>query len=153
MIEIVNTTRTKINKKKIIMLCEIFLQTFKNIRVDVSVAVVGDKRIKKLNNDYRGHNKTTDVLSFAGTEWEGTLLGEVIINPQEIKRLFKYKEILEFIGLGYPPKKIKVTEDYLFYFILIHGLLHLVGYDDSSEDERQNMLKLGRDFLNKHVIM
>lgn len=153
MIEIVNTTRTKINKKKIITICEIFLQTFKNIRVDVSVAVVGDKRIKKLNNDYRGHNKTTDVLSFSGTEWEGTLLGEVIINPQEIKRLFKYKEILEFIGLCYPPKKIKVTEDYLFYFILVHGLLHLVGYDDSSEDERQNMLKLGRDFLNKHVIM
>lgn len=153
MIEITNTTQTKINKKQIIFLSEAFLQTFKKSHVDVSLAIVGDARIRALNKQYRGHDKTTDVLSFAGAEWEGNLLGEVIINPQEIKRLSKYKEILEFLGFSYPPQNLKKTENYLFYFILVHGLLHLVGYDDHEESERQNMLKIGRDFLSKHGIM
>jgi len=153
MIEITNTTKSKINKKKIILICETFLQVFKNSRVDVSIAIVGDSRIKALNNQYRGHNKATDVLSFAGAEWEGNLLGEVIVNPQEIKRLSKYKEILEFVGYSYPPKSVKAAEDYLFYFILVHGLLHLVGYSDDEENDRQNMLLLGQDFLSKHGIM
>ena len=81
------------------------------------------------------------------------LSGEVIINPQELKRLSKYKEILEFVGLSYPPKNLKKTEDYLFYFILVHGLLHLIGYDDSEEVDRQQMLSLGKKFLSKHVII
>jgi probable rRNA maturation factor len=153
MIEIVNTTRHKINKKKIIVLSEAFLHKFKKSEVDVSIAVVGDERIKVLNKQYRGINKTTDVLSFAGAEWEGNLLGEVIINPNELKRLTKYKEIINFVGLSYPPKNLKKTEEYLFYFILIHGLLHLVGYDDCEEEDRQQMLKLGRDFLTKHDII
>jgi len=153
MIEIVNTTRHKINKQKVILLSESFLREFKNSEVDISLAIVGDRRIQNLNKQYRGHDKPTDVLSFAGAEWEGNLLGEVIINPQELKRLSKYKEILEFVGLSYPAKNLKKTETYLFYFILIHGLLHLVGYDDSEESDRQEMLKLGRNFLSKYDIM
>jgi len=153
MIEITNTTKLKINKKKIVAVSEDFLRVFKHGQVDVSLAIVGDVRIRALNNTYRGHDKTTDVLSFAGAEWEGNLLGEVIINPQEIKRLSKYKEILEFVGLKYPPNNLKAAADYLFYFILVHGLLHLVGYNDETENDRQQMLKLGRDFLNKHGIM
>lgn len=153
MIEIVNTTKHKINKKKIITLSESFLRKFQKSKVDVSVAVVGDERIKALNKQYRGFDKTTDVLSFAGAEWEGNLLGEVIINPNELKRLTKYKEIINFVGLSYPPKNLKKTEEYLFYFILIHGLLHLVGYDDCEEKDRQQMLKLGRDFLAKRDII
>ncbi len=153
MIELVNTTKHKINRKKIIAISEAFLQQFKKSRVDVSLAIVGDRRIQKLNKCYRGLDKPTDVLSFSGAEWEGVLLGEVIINPQELKRLSKYKEILEFVGLSYPPKNLKKTEDYLFYFILVHGLLHLIGYDDSEEVDRQQMLSLGKKFLSKHVII
>lgn len=153
MIEIVNTTKHKINRKKIVALSEAFLRQFKNSEVDVSIAIVGAKRIQKINYEYRGHNKPTDVLSFAGAEWEGNLLGEVIINPQELKKLAKYREILTQVGFSYPLKNLKKTETYLFYFILIHGLLHLIGYDDNLESDRQEMLKLGREFLSKHVII
>ena len=153
MIEIVNTTKYKINRQKIITLSESFLQKFKNSRVDVSVAIVGSRRIQLLNNNYRGINKSTDVLSFAGAEWEGNLLGEVIINPSEIKKVYKYREVLAFIGLPYQAKNLKKIEKYLFYFILIHGLLHLVGYDDAEEVDRQEMLTEGKKFLNKHGII
>jgi len=153
MIELINTTKTKINKKKIIAVSEIFLTKFKPIKTDLSIAIVGDWRIRQLNRDYRGLDKTTDVLSFSPAAWENNLLGEIIINPREIKRLAKYKEILELSGFAYPPKNLKKTENYLFYFILIHGLLHLVGYDDALESDRQVMLKLGRDFLHKRDII
>jgi probable rRNA maturation factor len=149
MIEISNTTRVKISKTKITSLSEAFLRHFKKSEVDVSIAIISESRIKSLNNSYRGKNSTTDVLSFAGAEWEGNLLGEVLINPHELKKLSKYKEILEFCGFTYPLRSVAKAENYLFYFILIHGLLHLIGYDDHEENERQEMLILGRDFLKK----
>jgi probable rRNA maturation factor len=149
MIEISNNTKAKISKTKITAYSEAFLLSFKKSQVDVSIAIISAKRMKELNSSYRGHDKTTDVLSFAGAEWEGNLLGEVLINPHELKKLSKYKEILEFCGFSKPWNNIKKVENYLFYFILIHGLLHLVGYDDHDETERQEMLRLGRDFLKK----
>lgn len=149
MIEISNTTRIKISKTKITSLSQAFLRHFKKSEVDVSIAIIGASRMKDLNNSYRGHDATTDVLSFAGAEWEGNLLGEVLINPHELKKLSKYREILEFCGFTYPWRSVTKVENYLFYFILIHGLLHLIGYDDCEESERQEMLTLDRDFLKK----
>ncbi|MFZ2310646.1 MAG: rRNA maturation RNase YbeY [Patescibacteria group bacterium] len=149
MIEISNTTRVKISKTKITAYSEAFLRCFKKSEVDVSIAIISKSRMKSLNNSYRGKDATTDVLSFAGAEWEGNLLGEVLINPHELKKLSKYKEILEFCGFTYPLRSVTKAENYLFYFILVHGLLHLVGYDDHEENERQEMLTLGRDFLKK----
>lgn len=149
MIEITNITRKKISFKKISEIGEAFLHHFKKSKVDVSIAIIGDKKMRKLNKDYRGYDKTTDVLSFAGAEWEGNLLGEVLINPNQTKKISKYKEILEMSGFSYPPKNISKAQDYLFYFILVHGLLHLVGYDDAIEEDRQEMLRIGRNFLKK----
>ena len=153
MIEITNTTKNKINEKRIIATGEAFIKKFKPTKTDVSLVIVGDRRIRRLNRDYRKIDKATDVLSFSSASWEKKLLGEIIINPQEIKRLSKYKEILEFTGFNYPPKNLKTAENYLFYFILVHGLFHLIGYDDAQESDRQIMLKLGRDFLAKRDIM
>ncbi len=149
MIEISNTTKVKISVKKISFLGEAFLQEFKKSQVDVSVAIISERKMRVLNKSYRGYDKTTDVLSFSGTEWEGNLLGEVLINPHELKKLSKYREILVASGFSYPPTNLKQAEDYLFYFILIHGFLHLLGYNDQIESDRQEMLMLGRDFLKK----
>lgn len=153
MIEISNTTKYRINRRQIITLCDSFLHKFKNIKADVSIAIVGEKKIRELNKKYRGYDKPTDVLSFNCAEWEGVLLGEVIINPHEVKKISKYKEVLHSIGLEYPPKNPKKTETYLFYFLLVHGLLHLAGYDDEKEADHKEMLNLGKEFLSNHGIM
>lgn len=146
MIEIANQTKTKINSKKILAIGEAFVRFFKVKQIDISLAIVGDQRMRTLNNIYRGYDKTTDVLSFTDT-WE------IIINPQEIKRLSRYREILEFIGVSYPPKNIQRTQEYLLYFIFVHGLLHLIGYNDEKESERLEMLASGLNFLTKHGII
>lgn len=150
MIEINNTTSQKINSVKTRKLIEDFLRVYKKSAWEVSIAVIGASRMKRLNNDYRGVDKPTDVLSFGGEEKNDKksirkktstqkYLGEVIINIEEVKKANKY---LEVFG-------IKKSADYIFYFLLIHGLLHLVGYNDEKEADRLKMLSLGEGFLEE----
>lgn len=162
MLEINNTTRQKINEVKTKKIVEAFLVKNKKQNFTVSLAVVGALRMKSLNNIYRGLNKTTDVLSFSADYSAGNssssnssnifsqlekhqcsekFLGEVIINIEEIKKTHKY---LEVFGK-------KKSAEYIFYFLLIHGLLHLLGYTDDKEAERQKMLSLGKRFLEGHL--
>lgn len=154
MVEVSITTRQNLAVKEIKAVATYFLKTFKKSSFDVSIAIVSPVRLRCLNNDYRGQDKTTDVLSFAGASWEKKLLGEIIINPQEIKRWHLYRDILSVAGfseseLKHSVKAKRATERYLFYFILVHGLFHLLGDNDETEVDRQAMLRRGRKFLKK----
>jgi probable rRNA maturation factor len=151
MVEINNTPRQKIAELKVRRLVEKFLCVYKKTDYDVSVAVVGERAIKKVNYRYRGINKTTDVLSFLGTEKiavprargkTGKYLGEVIINLEEAEKTGRY-----FSRESKTGKYSAAAKNYSFYFVLVHGLLHLLGYDDGSEKERREMLDLGQRFL------
>jgi len=143
MVEINNTTKQKINLAKTKKIVEDFLRVYKRSASEVSIAIVGAGRMRRLNNDYRGIDKTTDVLSF-GTEGGKTkgadkYLGEVVINIEEVKKVNKYWEVFG----------AKKPATYIYYFLLVHGLLHLVGYEDDKEIDRQEMLKLGEKFLQR----
>ena len=131
MVEINNTTKEKINLKLAKKTAESFLKNFKKEKYDVSIAFISDKEMKSLNNHYRGKKKSTDVLSFEG---ESDFLGEILLSYSQIK-----KQAKEF---G------KKTEEELT-FILVHGLLHLLGYCDATQKERQEMIKMGEDFIEK----
>ncbi|UQZ89165.1 rRNA maturation RNase YbeY [Deltaproteobacteria bacterium Smac51] len=86
---------------------------------DLSVTVTDDEEIRSINRQYRGKDRATNVLSFAmeeGMMMAGTprVLGDIVISTETIMR--------EAGPLGY-------TDGEMFYFYLIHGLLHLIGYD------------------------
>lgn len=141
MLEINNTTKRKINSPKTKKIVEAWLKKNHKNNWLVSLAIVGPSRMRRLNNDYRGIDKTTDVLSFAATKngLEDSYLGEVVINIEEVDKANKY---LDVFG-------IKKPAEYIFHFLLVHGLLHLIGYNDEKEADRQKMLLLGEDFLNE----
>ncbi len=134
-VSINNKSRTKINKKEIVDLIDFFSKYYKLKDQELSIAIVGDRVMRRLNNEYRKKDKTTDILSFAG---EDDFLGELIIDYSQIKRQTFYfsqdtkKELL---------------------FIIVHGLLHLIGYDDNNEKNRIIMIDKGKNiltlFLNK----
>jgi probable rRNA maturation factor len=126
MIEINNLTKQYINKARINKIAKAFFKKYK-IKEDliVSLAIIGDAKMRQINSVYRGKNKPTDVLSFPD-------LMEIIINIHQIKRQAK-----EF------NKKISDELD----FILVHGLLHLVGFDDNTEKKRLEMIEIGENFL------
>lgn len=145
----INDTRprragNKINLKKITELTERFLKTYQKSNFLVSLALIGPAKMRTLNNNYRGIDKTTDVLSFTAdkffkTKTENKYLGEIFINMSEVKKVDKYRAVFETAP----------TPEYLFYFIFVHGLLHLIGYDDKTEKGRIEMVKRGKDFLKK----
>ena len=83
----------------------------------LSVEFIGDQRMRRLNALYRGRDMTTDVLAFAMREAPGprsTLLGDVVISvPRAVKQAAEQ---------GHPVQHELAV-------LLIHGILHLLGYD------------------------
>ena len=143
MLEIINKTKVKISKKKAEILKDAVLNFYNLSNREVTLIIIGDKKMQSLNRDFRGINKTTDVLTFPVDdkmmiEEENGLLGEIFINIQEAKRTNKY---LEVFGRSR-------SYEYIFFFLFVHGLLHLVGYDDKTENERKVMIALGDKFMN-----
>lgn len=133
-IEINNKANYKINFKLVEKVINIFSKIYKiNKNKEISLAFVSDAEIKKLNFKYRGFNKITDVLSFVG---EGDFLGEIIINYNQIKR---------------QAPDFKNSAEKELIFILVHGLLHLVGYNDEIEEEKNKMIKLGEKFIKNYL--
>lgn len=111
--------------------------------VEVSIVVTSDEAVQALNRTYRGQDKVTDVLSFSQGD-DGPplppdlprLLGDVIIAyPQVIVQAAR-------AGWG--------TDDELEWLI-IHGLLHLLGYEDEDEDGRIAMWALGEQILGRRA--
>ena len=81
-------------------------------RVELSILFVRDNEIRKLNRKYRRKNRPTDVLSFPLCEIGA--LGDIVISVDTARRYAK-RDDMKY------ENKIK--------FLLIHGFLHLLGYD------------------------
>ena len=91
-------------------------------KAELSVLITDDEEIQALNSTYRNRNSATDVLSFPsregeGTEFTGEHLGDIAIS---LETALRQAEELEVSG-----------EEELFR-LLIHGLLHLLGYDHEN---------------------
>ncbi len=133
-ISIINKTRSKVDLKFIEKVVDKFFRISK-IRKDVSIVLVGDKRIRDINREYRKKDKVTDVLSFEESE-AGDFFGEIIIDYAQIKRQAK--------------KYSRNTKEELGY-MLIHGLLHLSGFEDHTEKGRKRMEELGDAIFNEII--
>lgn len=100
------------------------LKEFKTI----SIAIVCNARMKALNRKYRGKNKTTDVLAFN--------YGEIIISLSQAK--------LQAKKLGHPLKE-ELT------ILLVHGILHLAGYNDETKTGYNKMFKKQKEVCQKLI--
>lgn len=132
MIEINNTTRAEIDERLVRKVAEKFLKKYKKSKQDISIAFLGDSAMRKLNKIYRGKDGPTDILTFDG---EGNFLGEIIIDYAQIKRQARG------FSQGNDNKEL--------IFILVHGLFHLLGYEDDTEIKRLKMIKMGEEFVKK----
>ncbi len=134
MVLVYNLTRQKVDMAKWQKLSQLFLDE-QGTKGEVNLILVGDQRIRNLNKKYRRQDKVTDVLSFA--DGEDNQLGEVIIDYSQIIRQAQ--------RFGH-----SVWQELIF--ITIHGLLHLMGYEDDSREGRATMIKLGEQFLDSYNI-
>ena len=100
---------------------------------EVSVTLTDDAHIHVLNRDYRGVDRSTDVLSFALAESEepevigaetGEVLGDLVISLERVEAQAKEYGHTQLRELS---------------FLAVHGMLHLLGYDHIEETERLEM--------------
>ena len=97
-----------------------------------TVAFVSDRRMRELNRRWRGKRGTTDVLSFPAEQSEfekaaGATLGDVVISLDRAAR-----QAAEH-GLAF---ENEVEQ------LILHGLLHLCGYDHETDEGQMNRLEL-----------
>lgn len=124
MVSINNRTKIKVNKKELIKIANKAFRLLKK-RFDLSIAIVGPKEIKRLNRIYRKVNRPTDVLAFRD-------LNEIIICYQQAKKQAKM--------MGHSvSKELKI--------LLVHGLLHLFGYDHKIKKEKEKMDKITKKII------
>ncbi len=107
-----------------------------DMSAEVSVAILGDADIARLNAQFRDKNKVTDVLSFPAEDadfpGQAAFLGDIALALPFVRQ----EAALE-------NKSLENHVSHLF----VHGLLHLLGYDHESAEDAQEMEALESDIL------
>lgn len=131
MIEIKNTTKYRVNGEFLKKVSKTVLLGEK-AKIDISIVLLGEKAIQRLNNKYRKKNKPTDVLSF---RYNNT--GEIVLCPSQIK-----KDTL----------RSKTGFKRSVALVLIHGILHTLGYDHEKFDKEAKKMNLKQEFYLKKIL-
>ena len=118
---------------------------------EMSVTLMDNEHIHEINKKYRGVDKPTDVISFAIEEDDPDEVpiilpeGEEFDIPKNIGDIMvsmdKVKEQAEYLGH---------SEDRELGFLVVHGFLHLNGYDHMKEDDEKEMFGLQREILDSY---
>lgn len=103
--------------------------------VEVSISIVDDEEIRKLNKEYRGIDRATDVLSFPMMDFEGddaiiqeatdiVMLGDIVISAERAKA--------QAADYGHSFEREMA-------FLTVHGMFHLMGYDHEKPEDASIM--------------
>lgn len=147
MIEINNLTTNQVDENFLRRTAKIILESESSFakaiedkvkkEADVSIAFVGQGRMREINKRYRGKNRVTDILSFfeskvllqkfkVGPTQKIQGLGEIIICLSEVKK---------------NAKKFNSSFEKELNRVLIHGILHLLRYDHEKSDEETRKME------------
>lgn len=108
-----------------------------------NVIIINDEEIHKLNKNYRGINRATDVITFALEDAKDNIslsirmLGDIYISYDKVTEQAK--------EYGHDNKRE-------ICFLAVHGLLHLLGYDHMEKCDEEKMFKLQKELLEEYGI-
>jgi len=110
---------------------------FDNIDSELSLVFTNDADIREINAKWRHIDKPTNVLSFPAFALQpgqepGEILGDIVIARETVEREAAEED--------------KSFDDHLSHLV-VHGLLHLMGYDHQNDDEAEQMEALERKIL------
>jgi probable rRNA maturation factor len=128
------TCRDKPFPRKALCLCSVVIaRNFPILqKKDVNIILCSDYRIQRLNATYRHRNKSTDVLSFAFNEED--MLGEIYISLERA---------------WVQARRFQTTYTDEMRRLLIHGILHVLGFDHKKKNERLEMEALEERYLKQ----
>ena len=104
----------------------------------VSFLITTNDVIQNINSEYRGKNTPTDVISFAYNETENIgpfdILGDIIISAEKVTE---------------QAKEYGHSTEREFYYVLCHGMLHLLGYDHIDDEDKKVMREKEEELLKE----
>jgi len=116
----------------------IILNAMKYLKIDnksIHISFISNYMMRKINLKYRKIDKSTDILSFYHDGPDSELIGEI------------------FISMQYVEKNCKKNRNSLFKevtLLVIHGILHLLGYDHKTRKDAKNMFDLQEKIYSKY---
>ena len=113
--------------------------------IELGLFISGQDKIRELNQKYRGRNEPTDVLAFASEEGAG--FRPFIEPPDGVRRLGE-------VIVSYPQAAIQAGEhnhsvEKEIAILIIHGVLHLLGYDHDESENEQKMMAREEEILDE----
>jgi probable rRNA maturation factor len=128
MIEVVNRQRrVKLDTNAWSTFATKALDAIGNRESSATIAFVSDARIRQLNRQFRGIDKATDVLSFPAGGPDEQELGDIAVSVETAAR---------------QAKENSLSLDDEIAQLILHGLLHLSGYDHETDNGEMNRLEL-----------
>ena len=137
MVRIFNQSKLKsLRKQPLRKLASAIWNAHRNDRCDLTITFVPVEMIVDLNQRYLQRSYRTDVISFnLGPDPEGKIIGDIYICP----------EVAEENARQYRcPFEEELAR------LVIHGVLHVIGFDDASREERETMRHLENKYLEKY---
>jgi len=100
--------------------------------ISFEINIVSDEIVLELNKKYLKHNYNTDIITFDYSQIRTNLEGEIFISFEQAEK---------------NSRRFKNSFESELKRLVIHGVLHLVGYNDSTKNEKSKMSKLENEFL------
>ena len=126
----------------------------KNDDFEISLLATNDPEVIYLNNNFRGYNRSTNIISWPENRYERKKPGAF---PQLASRSFVFSDGMNFLGnlaISFDRCSIEAEEGNLVFedhitHLLIHGCLHLVGFDHENELDAKLMEGIEEKLLSK----
>lgn len=103
--------------------------------ISLPINIISANQIKQINKKYLNHDYSTDIITFNYSGNTANLDGEIFISAEDAY---------------FNAKKFGVTFADEILRLIIHGILHLVGYDDKNHAEKQKMKQIEDKLFNKY---
>jgi rRNA maturation RNase YbeY len=99
---------------------------------DLNYIFCNDEYLSDLNRRFLKHTTLTDILTFQNNEEEGVVAGEIFISLERVSE---------------NAAKFKVTMEEELRRVMVHGVLHLLGYKDKIKEEKVEMRRMETNYL------
>ena len=134
----VNSSNKFIEKRKIHSLVSSLSRTLDFKIQSLEINFIDQKEILELNKTHLNHNYFTDIITFNYSGDQKLLDGELLISVDDAWE---------------NAKKYKVSVNEEIFRLVIHGILHLTGYDDTSTSKKRKMKLMENKLLNRNKFL
>ena len=125
------TGRMRVQREMIQRIVKLVFRRERVASGKISCVFVDDKTIRKINTEYLGHSSTTDVITFP-IEPPPSLEAEIYINVEQARR---------------QARLFRVTLTNELTRLVVHGVLHTLGYDDKRTKQRKQMFDIQERYV------